>query len=60
MDDTPKLQVRLVVRDGRRRYDPVSRDQLAAACQKRKCRTKFHGYLPLKGFEPVVSSAIDN
>ncbi len=32
MDDTPKLQVRLVGRDGRRRYDPASRDQLVAAC----------------------------
>jgi transposase len=32
MDDAPKLQVRLVGRDGRRRYDPVSRDQLVAAC----------------------------
>lgn len=34
MDDTPKLQVRLVGRDGRRRYDPVSRDQLVAACSE--------------------------
>jgi transposase len=32
MDDTPKLHVRLVGRDGRRRYDPASRDQLVAAC----------------------------
>ena len=32
MDDTPKLQVRLVGCDGRRRYDPASRDQLVAAC----------------------------
>ena len=32
MDDTPKLQVRLVGRDGRRRYDPASRDRLVAAC----------------------------
>jgi transposase len=32
MDDTSKLQVRLVGRDGRRRYDPASRDQLVAAC----------------------------
>ncbi|NTA51460.1 transposase [Agrobacterium tumefaciens] len=32
MDDAPKLQVRLVGRDGRRRYDPVSRDELVAAC----------------------------
>ena len=32
MDDAPKLQVRLVGRDGRRRYDPASRDQLVAAC----------------------------
>jgi transposase len=31
-EDVPKLQVRLVGRDGRRRYDPVSRDQLLAAC----------------------------
>ncbi|MGV1793830.1 IS66-like element accessory protein TnpA [Rhizobium sp. A37_96] len=32
MDDAPKLQVRLVGRDGRRRYDPASRDQFVAAC----------------------------
>lgn len=32
MDDAPKLQVRFVGRDGRRRYDPSSRDQLVAAC----------------------------
>ena len=32
MDDAPTLQVRLVGRDGRRRYDPSSRDQLVAAC----------------------------
>ncbi|WP_081593583.1 IS66-like element accessory protein TnpA [Rhizobium mesoamericanum] len=32
MDDTPKLQVRLIGRDGRSRYDPASRDQLVAAC----------------------------
>ena len=32
MDDTLKLQVRLVGRDGRRRYDPASRDRLVAAC----------------------------
>jgi len=31
-EDAPKLQVRLVGRDGRRRYDPASRDQLIAAC----------------------------
>lgn len=31
-EDAPKLQVRLVGRDGRRRYDPVSRDQLVSAC----------------------------
>lgn len=31
-EDAPKLQVRLVGRDGRRRYDPASRDQLVAAC----------------------------
>jgi transposase len=34
MDDTPKLQVRLVGRDGRRRYDPASRDRLVAACSE--------------------------
>lgn len=34
MDDTPKLQVRLVGRDGRRRYDPASREQLVAACSE--------------------------
>ena len=31
-EDAPKLQVRLVGRDGRRRYEPASRDQLVAAC----------------------------
>ena len=31
-EDAPKLQVRLVGRDGRRRYDAGSRDQLVAAC----------------------------
>ena len=31
-EDAPKLQVRLVGRDGRRRYDPASRDRLVAAC----------------------------
>jgi transposase len=31
-EDAPRLQVRLVGRDGRRRYDPASRDQLVAAC----------------------------
>lgn len=31
-DDAQKLQVRLVGRDGRRRYDAASRDQLVAAC----------------------------
>ncbi|WP_208245732.1 transposase (plasmid) [Rhizobium sp. T1470] len=31
-EDAPKLQVRLIGRDGRRRYDPASRDQLVAAC----------------------------
>jgi transposase len=31
-DDVQKLQVRHVGRDGRRRYDPASRDQLVAAC----------------------------
>jgi transposase len=33
-EDAPKLQVRLVGRDGRRRYDPASRAQLVAACLK--------------------------
>ena len=31
-EDAPKLQVRLVGRDGRRRYDLASRDRLVAAC----------------------------
>ncbi|EJC75031.1 transposase [Rhizobium leguminosarum bv. trifolii WSM2012] len=31
-EDAPKLRVRRVGRDGRRRYDPASRDQLVAAC----------------------------
>lgn len=31
-EEASKLQVRLVGRDGRRRYDPASRDQLVAAC----------------------------
>ncbi|SFB57583.1 Transposase, partial [Rhizobium sp. NFR07] len=31
-EDAPKLKVRLVGRDGRRRYDPASRDRLVAAC----------------------------
>ncbi|MBO9136993.1 transposase (plasmid) [Rhizobium sp. B230/85] len=31
-EDAPKPQVRLVGRDGRRRDDPASRDQLVAAC----------------------------
>ncbi|MFJ6322223.1 MULTISPECIES: IS66-like element accessory protein TnpA [unclassified Rhizobium] len=31
-ENAPKLQVRHVGRDGRRRYDPASRDQLVAAC----------------------------
>lgn len=31
-EDAPKLQVRLVGRDGRRRYDPASRDQLVTTC----------------------------
>jgi transposase len=31
-DDAQKLQVRHVGRDGRRRYDPASRDRLVAAC----------------------------
>lgn len=31
-EDAPKLQVRLVGRDGRRRYDPASRDRFVAAC----------------------------
>jgi transposase len=33
-EDAQKLQVRLVGRDGRRRYDPASRDQLVAACME--------------------------
>jgi transposase len=32
MDDHQKLRVRLVGRNGRRRYDPVSKDRLVAAC----------------------------
>ena len=31
-EDDQKLRVRLVGRDGRRRYDPASRDRLVAAC----------------------------
>jgi transposase len=31
-EDDQKLRVRLVGRDGRRRYDPDSRDRLVAAC----------------------------
>jgi len=31
-EDDQKLRVRLVGRDGRRRYDPGSRDRLVAAC----------------------------
>ena len=31
-EDDHKLRVRLVGRDGRRRYDPASRDRLVAAC----------------------------
>ncbi|TIL20967.1 MAG: transposase [Mesorhizobium sp.] len=31
-DDAQKLQVLLVGRDGRRRYDPASRERLFAAC----------------------------
>ncbi|WP_133308883.1 IS66-like element accessory protein TnpA [Borborobacter arsenicus] len=31
-DDDQKLRVRLVGRDGRRRYDPASKDRLVAAC----------------------------
>lgn len=31
-ENAPRLQVRHVARDGRRRYDPASRDQLVAAC----------------------------
>ncbi|MGV1795343.1 IS66-like element accessory protein TnpA [Rhizobium sp. A37_96] len=34
MDDAPKLQVWLVGRDGRRRYNPTPRDQLVAACSE--------------------------
>jgi transposase len=32
MDDDQKLRVRLVSRNGRRRFDPVSKDRLVAAC----------------------------
>jgi transposase len=32
MDDDQKLRVRLVGRNGRRRFDPVSKDRLVAAC----------------------------
>jgi transposase len=32
MDDDQKLRVRLVGRSGRRRFDPVSKDRLVAAC----------------------------
>lgn len=31
-DDAQKLRVRLVGRNGRRRYDPASKDRLVAAC----------------------------
>lgn len=31
-EDDQKLRVRLVGRDGRRRYDPTSRERLVAAC----------------------------
>ncbi|RUX99249.1 IS66 family insertion sequence hypothetical protein [Mesorhizobium sp. M2A.F.Ca.ET.040.01.1.1] len=31
-EDEQKLRVRLVGRDGRRRYDPASKDRLVAAC----------------------------
>lgn len=31
-DDEQKLRVRLVGRDGRRRYDPGSKERLVAAC----------------------------
>lgn len=31
-EDDQRLRVRLVGRDGRRRYDPASRDRLVAAC----------------------------
>jgi transposase len=31
-EDDQKLRVRLVGRDGRRRYDPASKDRLVAAC----------------------------
>jgi transposase len=33
-EDDQKLRVRLVGRDGRRRYDPTSKDRLVAACLK--------------------------
>lgn len=32
VEDDQKLRVRLVGRDGRRRYDPASRERLVAAC----------------------------
>jgi transposase len=31
-EDAQKLRVRLVERNGRRRYDPASKDRLVAAC----------------------------
>jgi transposase len=31
-EDEQKLRVRLIGRDGRRRYDPASRDRLISAC----------------------------
>ncbi|MER9338757.1 hypothetical protein NKJ06_33350, partial [Mesorhizobium sp. M0293] len=31
-EDEQKLRVRLVGRNGRRRYDPASKDRLVAAC----------------------------
>lgn len=34
-DDDQKLRVRLVGRNGRRRYDPASKDRLVAACLER-------------------------
>ena len=33
-DDDQKLRVRLVSRNGRRRYDPASKDRLVAACAR--------------------------
>nr|QEG98126.1 hypothetical protein AgrTiT37_00163 [Agrobacterium tumefaciens] len=32
MEDDQKLRVRLIGRNGRRRFDPVSKERLVAAC----------------------------